>query len=64
MNFQNIFSCSVQDLAASAVSKESLVDKVECDMRQGGKVGTSAVGKLTRSLNKVNLLIFSIFFHH
>ena len=61
-NFQNAFSCSVQDLAASAAAKESLVDKVECDMHQGDEVGTSAVGELTWFLNKVNLLNFSIVF--
>ena len=29
-------------------------------MHQGNKVGASAVGGLTRGLNKVNLLIFSV----
>ena len=63
-NFQNIFSCSVQDLAASAVAKELLVDKVECDMHQGDKVGASVFGDLTRSLNEGNLLIFYVFFYN
>ena len=36
-NFQKKISCSVQDLAVSAVANELLVDKVECDMNQGIK---------------------------
>ena len=46
---------------ASATSKELQVDKVECDMHQGDKVGAITVGEFTRSLNKVSLLIFSNF---
>ena len=42
--FHNVFSCSVQDLAATAVAKESKVDKVERGTNQGSKVGASAVG--------------------
>ena len=42
------------------MSKELKVDKVEWNMRQGDKVGASDVEELTRSLNKVHLLIFSI----
>ena len=60
LNFQNMFSYSVQDLGASNALEELLVENVECDMHQGDKVGSSTVGELTRSLNKVNLLIFSI----
>ena len=48
-----MFSSSVQDLAASAVAKALEVDKVECDMRQGDKVGASSVGELVRTVNKV-----------
>ena len=59
-NFQTMFSFSVQDVAAIAVAKELLVDKVECDICQGDKVGDSTLGELTGSLNKVNLLIYSI----
>ena len=62
MKFQNTFSCSVQDLEASAAAKELRVDKVKNDMHQGDKVKASVVGELTRSLNKVSLLIFSIVF--
>ena len=58
LNFQETFSSSVKDLAARDSSKEL---KVECGMHQGDKVGTSAVIELTRNLNKVNLLIFSLF---
>ena len=60
LEFHDMFSCSVQDLAASSVAKESQVDKVECEMRQGDKVGASAVGELVRTLNKVNLLFIHI----
>ena len=57
LNFQDTFSSSAQDLAASSTSKEL---KVEYDMHQGDKVGASAVGESTRSLSKVKLLIFSV----
>ena len=57
VEFNDTFSCSVQDLAASAVAKELKVDKVECDMHQGDKVGASAVGELIRTVSKVSLLI-------
>ena len=57
LDFQDTFSSSDQDLATSTVSKELKVEKVGCVIRQGDKVGPSAVGELTRSLNKVNLLI-------
>ena len=60
LNFQDMFLSSVQDLAASVTSKELKVEKVECDMHQCGEVGPSAVEELTRSLNKVNLIIFSV----
>ena len=43
LKFQDVFASSVQDLAASAVAKELKVDKAECDVRQGDKVGASAV---------------------
>ena len=52
-----MFSSSVQDLAASTESKELKVEKVECDIHQGDKVGAKAVGELTRSFNKVKLQI-------
>ena len=60
LNFQDMFSSSVQDLAASAASKKLKVGNVEDAVLQGDKVGASDVGELNRSLNKVNLLIFSI----
>ena len=52
-NFVNIFASSVRDLAASKVAVELIVEKVECDVHQGDKVGSSAVGKLTRSKDNV-----------
>ena len=55
-----MFSSSVQDLAASALSKELNAETVECDMRQRDKLGASAVGGLTRSKDKVILLIISV----
>ena len=51
MEFQDTFSSSVQDLAASAASKELKMEKVEHNMHQGNKLGASAVRELTRSLN-------------
>ena len=39
-----IFSSSVKYLATSAVAKELNVEKVECDIHQGDKVGASAAG--------------------
>ena len=59
-NFQNAFSYSVHNLVVSTVAKELVVDKVEYDVHEGEKVRASAVGELTRSLIKVNLLTFSI----
>ena len=56
--FNDMFSSSAQDLAASAVANEfnvEKVEKVECDMRQGDKVGTSAVRESTKSKVKVRL---------
>ena len=60
LEFHDIFSCLVQDLAASAAAKELEADKAECDMRQGNKVGASAAGELVRTVNKVNLLFICI----
>ena len=51
-----MISSFVQDLAASVTSKESKVDKVECDVHQGDEVGANAVGKLDRSFSKVRSL--------
>ena len=39
--FNDVFSSSVQDLAATAVAKELNAEKVECDMHQGDKVDAS-----------------------
>ena len=58
--FHYMFSCSVQDLSVSAVAKELKIDKVECDVHQGDKVGASAVGELVRTVNKVSLLFIHI----
>ena len=60
VEFHDMFSYSVQDLAASAVAKELQVDEVACSMHQGDKVGASAIGELVRTVNKVNLLIICI----
>ena len=60
VEFADVFSCSVQDLAASVVAKESQFEKIECDVRQGDKVDTSSVGELVRAANEVNLLIICI----
>ena len=58
--FQDMFSSSVQDLAASAVANELNVDEVEYDMHQGDEVGASAVGELFRAANKVKMFIVCI----
>jgi len=60
VEFADVFLCSVQDLAASVVAKESQFDNIECDVRQGDKVDASAVGELVRTANEVNLLIICI----
>ena len=60
VEFTDLFSYSVQDLAASAVAKELQVDKVEYDVHQGDKVGASVGRELVRTANKVNLLIVCI----
>ena len=62
LEFHYEFSCSVQDLAASAVAKESQVDKVECDVHQENKVGSSTVVELVATVNKVKLLFIHIVF--
>ena len=56
-----MFSSLAQDLATSTASKELKVDKVEFDTHHRDKVRASDVGELTRSLNKVNLMIFLLF---
>ena len=50
----------MHDLYASAPSKELKVEKVECDMCQGDKLGASAVRELPRSKDKVKLLIIPV----
>ena len=55
-----MFSSSVHELASSAVSKQLKVGKVESHMRHGDNVGPSPLGEFTRSLDKVNSLIFSV----
>ena len=60
LNFTNTFSSSAQDLTASDLSKELNVDKVECDMHQGDKVVTSAVGELTRTKDKAKLQLIPV----
>ena len=60
VEFHDTFSCSVQDLAASGIAKELQVDKVEDEVHQGGKVGASSVGELTRTVSEVNLLTICI----
>ena len=60
LNFTNTFSSSVQDLAASAASKELNVDKVECDVRQGDKVGASSIEELTRKKDKLKLQLIKL----
>ena len=44
LKFQDAFSSSAQDQAASAVAKGLEVDKVECDVHQGDKVGLDLLG--------------------
>ena len=58
LKFQDTLAFLVQDLAASSVSKELEVNKVECDVHQGDKVGVSAVGELIRTVNKINFIFF------
>ena len=53
LDFADVFSSSVQDLTASAVSKELNVEKIECDTHQGDKLGASSVGELTWRKDKV-----------
>ena len=60
LEFQEVFSSSVQDLATSAIPKELEVDKVEPSTCQVDKVGSSAVGELTRTANKAKLLFIRI----
>ena len=60
LKFQEMFSFSVEDMAVSTVAKELEGDKVECDMHQGDKVGASAVGELSRTVNKENSLFICI----
>ena len=55
LDFTDMFSSSMQYLAASAASKELNTEKLECDMHQGDKVGICAVGELKRSKDKVTL---------
>ena len=43
-------------------SKELNVEKVECGMHQGDKVGASVVGELSRIKDKVKLHSHSSFF--
>ena len=57
-----MFSSSEQDVAASVVLKELNTEKVEYDMHRGNKVGASAIGELTRSKEKANLLIIPVVF--
>ena len=62
LKIQDMFSSSVQDLAASPAVKELDVDKVECGMHQGDKVGASAFGELARTVDEVNFLFFYSWF--
>ena len=52
-NSVNVFALSLQCLAASKVAVELNVEKVECDANQEYKVGSSAIGELTRSKDSV-----------
>ena len=52
-NSIDIFALSVQYLSASKVSVELNVEKVECDMHQGVKVGSSAIREFPRSVYNV-----------
>ena len=53
----------MQDLAASAVVKELNVEKLECDMHQVCKVGTSSIGELARSKDNSKLHAHSSCLH-
>ena len=50
--FIDIFTLLAQDLIVSKVVSELNVEKVECHMYQGYKVGISVAGELTRSKDK------------
>lgn len=46
--FESIMSCSVQDAAAKSVAKAFGFEEETCDMHDGDKVSTSAIGKLVK----------------
>ena len=56
--FNKMFSQSVQDLVARKVANELSEDCVPCDMHQGDKAGSSAVGKLARSKDDLAIKAF------
>ena len=60
VEFHDAFSCSIQDLSASAIAKESQVSTVEHATHQGYEVGASTFGELTRTVNDVNLLVICV----
>ena len=60
VEFHDVFLLSAQDLATSAIAKESQVDKVECGTYQGDKVSASTVGELTCTVSDASLLITHI----
>ena len=53
LNFTNVFSSSVQEVAISTASKELNIDKVEFDVCQGDEVGAITIGKITRTKDEV-----------
>ena len=54
----------MQDVAAGTVTNELKMEKVQCDMHQGDKVGASTFGELTKIKDKVKLHTHSICFYH
>ena len=52
LKFQDVFLSSAQDVTTSTVAKTLEVDKIDCDVFQGDKVGASDVGELFHTANK------------
>ena len=54
-DFSDVFTLSVQDLAARKVDQELNLKCVPCGMHQGNKAGIGAEGGITR--NKDNVIV-------
>ena len=57
-DFVDIFALLVKDLASSKLEAELHVEKVECNLHQGDKVGISAIGELARIKDNVIMSAF------